>query len=83
MALKDYEMDAARIAVLDTTLRDGDQAPGYSIGTDQKVLFARRLEEIGVDVIEAGFPVISEGELLAVKRVAAECRRVTVAARAT
>lgn len=73
-------MNVTPIAVLDTTLRDGDQAPGCSLGIDQKVLFARRLEALGVDVIEAGFPVISEGELLAVKKVAAECQRVTVAA---
>jgi 2-isopropylmalate synthase len=73
-------MDATRIIVFDTTLRDGDQAPGCSIRGDQKALFARRLEDLGVDVIEAGFPAVSKGELLAVNKVAAQCRRVTVAA---
>lgn len=73
-------MDATRIAVFDTTLRDGDQAPGCSMGPIEKLLFARQLEELGVDVIEAGFPVISEGEFFAVEAIAAECRQVTVAA---
>jgi 2-isopropylmalate synthase len=69
-----------RITIFDTTLRDGEQSPGCSMNLEEKVRLARRLEELGVDVIEAGFPVASEGDFKAARAVAAECRRVTVAA---
>ena len=51
-----------RIRVFDTTLRDGEQTPGISLSPDQKLAIAKKLDELGVDAIEAGFPVISEGE---------------------
>src|ERR1044071_5020305 len=73
-------MAGQRIAVFDTTLRDGEQSPGCSMNLSEKVRLARKLEELGVDVIEAGFPIASDGDFAAVKAVAAECRRVTVAA---
>jgi 2-isopropylmalate synthase len=69
-----------RIAVFDTTLRDGEQSPGCSMNLPEKVRMARQLETLGVDVIEAGFPIASEGDFAAVKAVASECRKVTVAA---
>jgi 2-isopropylmalate synthase len=69
-----------RVAVFDTTLRDGEQSPGCSMTPDEKVRFARQLERLGVDVIEAGFPVASRAEADAVRRVAAEVRGCTVAA---
>jgi len=69
-----------RIAIFDTTLRDGEQSPGCSMNLDEKVLMARQLENLGVDIIEAGFPIASEGDFAAVEAVASTCRNVTVAA---
>src|SRR6266498_1790397 len=73
-------MAKERIAVFDTTLRDGEQSPGCSMNLTEKVRMARQLESLGVDVIEAGFPIASEGDFAAVRAVAGECRKVTVAA---
>lgn len=73
-------MRGKRIAVFDTTLRDGEQSPGCSMSLDEKVRMAHQLENLGVDIIEAGFPVASEGDFAAVAAVAQECRNVTVAA---
>ncbi len=73
-------LDVERITIFDTTLRDGEQSPGCSMHLAEKVRLARRLEALGVDIIEAGFPVASEGDFLAARAVAAECRHVTVAA---
>ena len=58
-----------KIRVFDTTLRDGEQTPGISLSPDQKLTIAKKLDELGVDAIEAGFPVISEGESKAVKMI--------------
>jgi 2-isopropylmalate synthase len=69
-----------RIRIFDTTLRDGEQAPGYSMRKDEKLRMARQLDRLGVDVIEAGFPVASEGDFLAVQAVAAAIRRPIIAA---
>mgnify|MGYP003498694159 CR=1 FL=1 len=71
---------SARVSVFDTTLRDGEQSPGCSMTPDEKVRFARQLERLGVDVIEAGFPVASRAEQDAVRRVATEVRACSVAA---
>ena len=73
-------MAAERISIFDTTLRDGEQSPGCSMDLDEKVRMARQLESLGVDVIEAGFPIASEGDYAAVRAVARECREVIVAA---
>ena len=73
-------MTAHRISIFDTTLRDGEQSPGCSMNLDEKVRMARQLESLGVDVIEAGFPIASEGDYAAVRAVARECREVIVAA---
>jgi 2-isopropylmalate synthase len=69
-----------RIKIFDTTLRDGEQSPGCSMNLGEKVRLARRLQTLGVDVIEAGFPIASDGDFEAVRAVAAECREVSVAA---
>jgi 2-isopropylmalate synthase len=55
-----------RIQIFDTTLRDGEQVPGCQLSTDEKITVARELEAIGVDVIEAGFPISSPGDFLSV-----------------
>ncbi|PYS77817.1 MAG: 2-isopropylmalate synthase [Acidobacteria bacterium] len=73
-------MKSERVRIFDTTLRDGEQSPGCSMNLNEKVCLARKLQSLGVDVIEAGFPIASEGDFAAVKAVAAECREVTVAA---
>ena len=61
-----------KIRIFDTTLRDGEQTPGISLSPDQKLSIAKKLDVLGVDAIEAGFPVISEGELKAVKMISSE-----------
>ncbi len=60
-----------RVNILDTTLRDGEQTPNVALSSEDKVKIAQALDELGVDVIEAGFPVNSEGEADAVKRISA------------
>lgn len=73
-------MKTEKIAIFDTTLRDGEQSPGCSMYLEEKMAMARQLELLGVDVIEAGFPIASEGDFQAVRAVSAECRNATVAA---
>lgn len=68
-----------RVVIFDTTLRDGEQAPGFSMNPEQKLRMAKQLERLGVDVIEAGFPIASEGDFEAVKKIAKEIRGVTIA----
>ncbi|MFO8028602.1 MAG: 2-isopropylmalate synthase [Cyclonatronaceae bacterium] len=68
-----------RIQIFDTTLRDGEQAPGFSMNLQEKVRLARQLELLGVDVIEAGFPISSEGDFKAVRAIAEQTKRATVA----
>ena len=68
-----------RIAIFDTTLRDGEQAPGFSMNVEEKLKMARQLERLQVDIIEAGFPIASEGDFEAVKKISAEIRGVTIA----
>src|SRR5438876_3795285 len=71
-------MDVVRI--FDTTLRDGEQSPGFSMNTEEKIRLARQLTALNVDVIEAGFPISSRGDLEAVQKVAEEVRTVPIAA---
>lgn len=73
-------MPKERVSIFDTTLRDGEQSPGCSMNLNEKVRMATKLQALGVDVIEAGFPIASDGDFNAVKAVAARCRNVTVAA---
>ena len=69
-----------RIHIFDTTLRDGEQSPGCSMSTPEKLRVARHLVEMGVDVIEAGFPIASEGDFQAVRAVCREFPRAHLAA---
>lgn len=69
-----------KITVFDTTLRDGEQAPGCTMNTREKLEFAKQLERLGVDVIEAGFPVASPDDFEAVSTIAREVQECTVAA---
>jgi len=61
-----------RIWIFDTTLRDGEQTPGVALTPEDKIDIAKQLDKLGVDVIEAGFPISSKGEMTAVKKIAAE-----------
>src|SRR6185369_13951667 len=73
-------MSYARITVFDTTLRDGEQSPGCSMHVQEKVRLALQLDRLGVDVIEAGFPIASDGDFAAVRSVAAAVPRPVIAA---
>ena len=73
-------MPQNRVSIFDTTLRDGEQSPGCSMNLTEKVRMAKKLQDLGVDIIEAGFPIASEGDFAAVRAVAAQCRNVKVAA---
>jgi len=68
-----------RVYVFDTTLRDGEQSPGASMNIEEKLLLARQLEKLRVDVIEGGFPISSDGDFESVKRIAEEIRTVSIA----
>src|SRR5437763_14105584 len=70
----------AQVVIFDTTLRDGEQAPGFSLDVPAKLTLARALDVLGVDIIEAGFPIASAADSAAVRQIAAEIRRPTVAA---
>jgi 2-isopropylmalate synthase len=72
--------DATRIIVFDTTLRDGEQAPGFSMDVATKLRMATALDTLGVDVIEAGFPIASPADAEAVQQIAAAVRRPVIAA---
>lgn len=73
-------MPQNRVSIFDTTLRDGEQSPGCSMNLTEKVRMANKLQDLGVDIIEAGFPIASEGDFAAVRAVATQCRQVKVAA---
>ena len=67
-----------KIQIFDTTLRDGEQVPGCQLRTEEKVIIARELEALGVDVIEAGFPISSPGDFLSVVEISKAVKHVTV-----
>jgi 2-isopropylmalate synthase len=73
-------MERTRITIFDTTLRDGEQSPGCSMTLPEKLRMARQLDRLGADVIEAGFPIASDGDYEAVEAVAREIRRPRIAA---
>ncbi len=73
------QTERARITVFDTTLRDGEQSPGCSMNHQEKLRLAHQLDRLGVDVIEAGFPIASDGDFEAVKAIAAVIRRPVIA----
>ena len=72
--------ESARVVIFDTTLRDGEQAPGFSLEVPAKVQMARALDALGVDIIEAGFPIASPADAEAVTQIAREVRRPVIAA---
>ena len=65
-------MNSKLIKIYDTTLRDGEQSPGVTLTPDEKIIIAKQLEKLGVDTIEAGFPITSKGEKEAIRLIAAE-----------
>src|SRR5680860_1090724 len=70
MAGRDTCDEANRVRIFDTTLRDGEQSPGISLNTQEKLEIAHQLARLGVDVIEAGFPIASPGDFEAVQAIA-------------
>src|SRR5579875_569865 len=64
------KLDDNRIIIFDTTLRDGEQSPGFSMNISEKIRMAEALAELGVDVLEAGFPIASPGDFDSVKAIA-------------
>lgn len=69
-----------RVKIFDTTLRDGEQSPGISLNTGEKLEIARQLERLGVDIIEAGFPITSPGDFDAVKMISEKVKKPVIAA---
>ena len=74
------DMDNQKVQIFDTTLRDGEQVPGCKLNTEQKLLIAQRLDELGVDVIEAGFPISSPGDFNSVEAISKAVKNATVCA---
>src|SRR5258707_4643650 len=72
--------ETTRVAIFDTTLRDGEQAPGFSLEVPAKVQMAKALDALGVDIIEAGFPIASPADAEAVNFIAREVKRPIIAA---
>src|ERR1043166_517288 len=72
--------NSTRVVIFDTTLRDGEQAPGFSLEVPAKVQMAKALDVLGVDIIEAGFPIASPADAEAVNLVAREVKRPVIAA---
>ncbi len=68
-----------KIKIFDTTLRDGEQSPGASMNVEEKIQVAKQLKKLGVDIIEAGFPIASPGDFEAVNRIAKEVKGIVVA----
>src|SRR6476659_2671441 len=71
-------MSATKIHIFDTTLRDGEQVPGCKLNTKEKIELALKLEELGVDIIEAGFPISSPGDFESVNQIAKIIKNATV-----
>jgi 2-isopropylmalate synthase len=70
----------SHITIFDTTLRDGEQSPGYSMNKQEKLQLALQLEKLGVDVIEAGFPIASDGDYKTVREIGKTIKKSSVAA---
>src|SRR6202050_3157650 len=71
-------MSHDRVLIFDTTLRDGEQSPGASMNLAEKLEIAHALQELGVDIIEAGFPIASPGDFEAVQAIARQVEGVTI-----
>src|SRR6059036_3198622 len=72
--------DPQRVLIFDTTLRDGEQSPGISLNVAEKLEIAHQLARLGVDVIEAGFPITSPGDFEAVQTIARDVHGPVIAA---
>lgn len=73
-------MSKEKVQIFDTTLRDGEQVPGCKLNTEQKLIIAKRLDDLGVDVIEAGFPISSPGDYKSVEEISKIVKNSTVCA---
>jgi 2-isopropylmalate synthase len=73
-------MTTNRLTIFDTTLRDGEQAPGFSLRIDEKLKMARQLSSLGVDIIEAGFPIASDADAEAVRVISSSVHGPVIAA---
>ncbi len=73
-------MASDRLIIFDTTLRDGEQSPGFSMNTEEKIRLGRQIATLGADIIEAGFPIASDDDAHAVSRIAGEIRGPVIAA---
>ena len=71
-------MSNNRVFIFDTTLRDGEQVPGCKLNTEEKLELAVELEDLGVDIIEAGFPISSPGDFESVEKIAKTIKHATV-----
>ena len=71
-------MSTDKVQIFDTTLRDGEQVPGCKLNTEQKLVIAKRLDELGVDIIEAGFPISSPGDFKSVEEISKLVKNATV-----
>src|SRR5487761_2739370 len=78
--VRDANVRMETVKIFDTTLRDGEQSPGFSMSVPEKIRMAHQLELLGADIIEAGFPIASPGDLEGTRAVAREIRGCTVAA---
>jgi 2-isopropylmalate synthase len=74
------QAEQPRVRIFDTTLRDGEQAPGFALDRTAKLRIAQSLEALGVDVLEAGFPQASEEDFAAVREIARQVRQSTICA---
>jgi 2-isopropylmalate synthase len=70
--------ESRRVIIFDTTLRDGEQSPGASMNLTEKIEIAQALQDVGVDVLEAGFPIASLGDFEAVREIAATIQNISV-----
>src|SRR5271163_4130998 len=72
------QSDKDRVVIFDTTLRDGEQCPGATMTHEEKLEVAELLDDLGVDIIEAGFPIASEGDFAAVNEIAKRAKNAVV-----
>ena len=79
MIHKNSSESGEKLIIFDTTLRDGEQSPGFSMNTKEKLQLAKQLEILGVDVIEAGFPIASADDAHAVQLIARNIRKPIIA----
>src|SRR5262245_53183597 len=78
LTMTDTNNQPRRIKIFDTTLRDGEQSPGFSMNREEKLEMAHALVELGVDIIEAGFPIASPGDFESVREIATSVRGATI-----